>query len=220
MKTAVRPVRVVVADDHPVVVMAITETFESIPGFSVVAQAHSGDDLLRLLGKQPVELIITDLVMNSDDADFDGLRLVGRLRRDHPQTPVVVFTMLTNGAMFYELCKLGVAAIVGKDEPVTELGRICQRALVEKEPILSPRIRERIAREGVTREDFSREQPLSPKELEVVRLFSQGLSVTEIAKALKRAVPTIATQKRSAMRKLHIENHADLVKYATDRGLA
>ncbi|MEW6340406.1 MAG: response regulator transcription factor [Pseudomonadota bacterium] len=220
IKQADRKVRVAVADDHPVIVLAIADAFESLPGFLVVTRAHSGAELLRELKVQQVDLIVTDLVMNGEEDELDGLRLIERLRRDYPEVRIVVFTMLTSGAMFHELCKLGVAAIVGKEDAAHELGRICQLALVEKEPILSPTIRERIAREGATQQDFSRVQPLSPKELEVVRLFSQGMSVTQIAKTLKRAVPTIATQKRSAMRKLHIENHADLVKYAAERGLA
>jgi two-component system, NarL family, captular synthesis response regulator RcsB len=219
INTAEREIRVGVADDHPVVVLAIVDALESMPGFSVVTQVHSGVELVRALENQPVDLIVTDLVMG-DETGLDGLRLIDKLRRDYPNVPIVVFTMLTNGAMFRELCRLGVAAIVGKEEAVSELGKISVRALVEKELILSPRIRERIAREGTTKQDFARAQPLSPRELEVVRLFSQGLSVTEIAKSLNRAVPTIATQKRAAMRKLHIDNHADLVKYATEHGLA
>jgi two-component system, NarL family, captular synthesis response regulator RcsB len=213
-------VRVVLADDHPVVVLAIADTFLSMPGYTVAATAHSGGELLRILAKQPADLVVTDLVMNGEDTEFDGLRLIGRLRRAVPNVPLVVFTMVTNGGMFHELCKLGVAAIVSKEEVASELGKICQRALVEKETILSPKIRERVSREGATRQDMSRVQSLSPKEIEVVRLFTQGMSVTEIANVLRRAVPTIATQKRSAMRKLHIQNHADLVKYAMENGLA
>lgn len=221
MNGTMRTVRVVLADDHPIVLLALSDQFSELPGYVIGAMVSSGAELIRVVDSEPVDLIITDLVMQGDeDVELDGLRLVSRLRRSHPQIPIVVVTMMTSGDMFHELCKLGVAAIVSKEEPPSELAQISIRALVAKETIVSPKIQLRLAREGSTTKDLAREQPLSPRELEVVRLFAQGLSVTEIARTLNRSVPTVATQKRSAMRKLHIENHVDLVKYAVRTGLA
>ncbi|SAL23936.1 two-component system, response regulator [Caballeronia turbans] len=214
-------VRVVLADDHPIVLMAVSDQFSKLPGFVITATVNSGAELIRVLDKEPADLVITDLVMQGDEeVELDGLRLVSMLRRSHPDVPLVVLTMMASGGMFHELCKLGVAAIVSKEEPPSELARISLRALATKETIFSPKIQLRLAREGSTTKDLAREQPLSPRELEVVRLFAQGLSVTEIARTLNRSVPTVATQKRSAMRKLHVENHVDLVRYAARMGLA
>jgi two-component system, NarL family, captular synthesis response regulator RcsB len=213
-------VRIVLADDHPIVLLAIADQFSKIPGFKVAATVNSGAELMSVLEKEQAELIITDLVMQGErQADPDGLRLVSMLRRSHPDIPVVILTMTTSGGMFHELCKLGVAAIVSKEEPAHELAQITLRAMTTKETILSPKIQHRLAREGSTTRELAREQALSPRELEVVRLFAQGLSVTEIARTLNRSVQTVATQKRSAMRKLHVQNHVDLVKYAAMTGL-
>ncbi|MDR5734557.1 response regulator transcription factor [Caballeronia sp. LZ025] len=216
-----RTIRIVLADDHPIVLMAVSDQFAKLPGYQIAATVNSGAELIRVLEMQPADLIITDLVMQGDaEVELDGLRLVSKLRRSYPDIPVVILTMTTSGGMFHELCKLGVAAIVSKEEPASELAQISVRALTTKETIISPKIQNRLAREGSTTKDLARVQPLSPRELEVVRLFAQGLSVTEIARTLNRSVPTVATQKRSAMRKLHVENHVDLVKYATETGLA
>ncbi|WP_244817700.1 response regulator transcription factor [Caballeronia sp. Lep1P3] len=221
MNAHAQPVRVVLADDHPIVLLAVSDQFSKLPGFTITATVNSGAELVRVLEKEPADLVITDLVMQGDEeVELDGLRLVSRLRRSYPQVPLVILTMMTSGGMFHELCKLGVAAIVSKEEPASELAQIAVRALGTKETILSSKIQHRLAREGSTTRDLAREQPLSPRELEVVRLFAQGLSVTEIARTLNRSVPTVATQKRSAMRKLHVENHVDLVKYAAKTGLA
>ena len=100
------------------------------------------------------------------------------------------------------------------------LGEVCRRALTESGTALSTRIAERLAKEGSTSTDFQRDQPLSPRELDVVRLFALGLSVTEISKRLNRSVTTVATQKRAAMRKLHLESNADLIRYASEHGFA
>ncbi|WP_321928931.1 response regulator transcription factor [Paraburkholderia guartelaensis] len=220
MTNATQEVRIVVADDHPVVLTAISDYLDSLPGFRVVAKAASGAGLIDALRDTGCELIITDFSMQGDVDDEDGLRLVSRLRRLYPDTPVIVFTMVTNGGILHQLAQLGVAGLVGKDEPIPALGEVCRRALAEPGTALSARIAERLAREGSTVDEFQRTQPLSPRELEVVRLFALGLSVTEISKRLNRSVTTIATQKRAAMRKLHLESNAELIRYAGEQGFA
>ncbi|MEM5317680.1 response regulator transcription factor [Paraburkholderia sp. JHI869] len=220
MTNATQDVRIVVADDHPVVLTAISDYLDGMPGFRVVAKATTGAGLIDALRDTECELIITDFSMQGDVEDEDGLRLVSRLRRLFPDTPVIVFTMVTNGGILHQLAQLGVAGLIGKDEPIPALGEVCRRALVEPGTALSARIAERLAKEGSTADEFQRNQPLSPRELEVVRLFALGLSVTEISKRLNRSVTTVATQKRAAMRKLHLESNADLIRYAGEHGFA
>lgn len=220
MTNATQDVRIVVADDHPVVLTAISDYLNTVPRFKVVAKANTGADLMDALRAAPYDLIVTDFSMQGELEDEDGLRLISRLRRQYPHTPVVVFTMLTNGGILHELAQLGVAGLIGKDEPIPMLGDVCQRALTEAGTALSSRIAERLAKEGSTTAEFQRSHPLSPRELEVVRLFAAGLSVTEISKRLNRSVTTVATQKRAAMRKLHLDSNADLIRYASEHGFA
>ncbi|MFP3507618.1 LuxR C-terminal-related transcriptional regulator, partial [Burkholderia sp. SIMBA_062] len=105
-------------------------------------------------------------------------------------------------------------------EPITVLAEVCRRALVEPGTTLSARVAERLALDGANVDEFRRSNPLSPRELEVVRLFALGLNVTEISKRLNRSVTTVATQKRAAMRKLHLDSNADLIRYASEHGFA
>jgi two-component system capsular synthesis response regulator RcsB len=141
------------------------------------------------------------------------------LRRHYPSIPVVIFTSLTNGGILQQLCHLGVAGIVGKDEELDVVERACLKALSEAQTFLSPGTLYRLALEGNSEEGFRDARDLSPKELEVVRLFALGWSLTQIAQQLHRSVTTVATQKRSAMRKLHVDTNADLVTYAQGQGL-
>lgn len=220
MTIATQELRIVVADDHPIVLSAITDYLDTLPGCRVQAKADSGARLLAVLAETPCDLIVTDFSMQDEDGGEDGLRLIGRLRRLYPRTPIVVFTMVTNGGILHELCQLGVAGLVGKDEPIPTLAEVCQRARNASSTVLSARIGERLASEGSTTGDFRNANPLSPRELEVVRLFAAGLSVTDISKRLNRSVTTVATQKRAAMRKLHLESNADLIRYASEHGFA
>ncbi|WMD18515.1 response regulator transcription factor [Achromobacter seleniivolatilans] len=218
MTNVLHKLEVVVADDHPIILSAVAHALGEL-GFVVRATVRSGAELLDELARNgPFGLIVTDFTMKGKDDEVDGLRLIGRLQRLYPDTPIVIFTMLTNGAILNRLCSLGVAAIVSKEEPRNTLAQVCQRALGANHVVLSPKIEARLAEEGSTTKDFSAMTPLSPSELEVVRLFAMGLSVTDISKRLKRAVTTIATQKRIAMRKLHVETNADLIRYAADHG--
>ncbi|WP_310124121.1 response regulator transcription factor [Paraburkholderia terricola] len=220
MKYPARNVRVILADDHPIVLRGVADLLRSVPGFTVTAIAHSGAELIELLEATACDLVVTDFTMRQNSTDEDGLRLVDRLKRLYPTIPIVVFTMLTNGGILHRLCQAGVAGIASKDEKLETLGSVCQRSLVEQSTVLSPAIAERLARQGATLTEFRDPLHLSPCELEVVRMFSLGLSVTEIARRLNRSVPTIATQKRAAMRKLHVQTNVDLVRYATEQGFS
>ncbi|RKP53503.1 DNA-binding response regulator [Pararobbsia silviterrae] len=209
----------VIADDHPVVLAAVSDAFAQHIGCEVVATASSGDELVQILQRDLPDLVVTDLVMHStDQSSVDGLRLISMLRRSYPTLPLVAFTMIASGGMYRELSKLRVAGIVSKEESLTELVQMGLRALSSRRTLMSPKVLQRVVANG-HREGEMPERSLSPRELEVVRLFSHGLTVTEIARRLSRAVPTVATQKRSAMRKLNLTNHVDLVKYANDIGL-
>ncbi|MEN4918954.1 response regulator transcription factor [Achromobacter spanius] len=213
-------VRIIVADDHPVISLALADSLNEIPGFSVVGMARSGLELVTAVQEHPCHLIVTDFSMRSKTDDEDGLRLIQRLQRMFPQIPIVVFTMLSNSGILSQLRQIGVAGIVSKEEPIDSLVEICVRALTEKGTILSESISQRLSHADVTMGRASKSKGLSPKELEVVRMFALGLSVTEIARRLHRSVATIGTQKQSAMRKLNIETNAELLRYADEQGFS
>ena len=214
--------RAIVADDHPIVRMAMKQLLEALPdGITVGASVASGRELLDALENSPVDLIVTDFSMQQDRPDEDGLRLVARLRRLYPATPVVVFTMVTNGAILHQLCLLGAAGVAGKGEDLAVLGQVCRRVLGgEAAPVLSPGVAQRLADAAGAPAASGPSSTLTPKEIEVVRLFAGGASLTDIAQQLHRSLTTVATQKRSAMRKLRVGSNADLVAYARERGLA
>lgn len=211
--------RVVIADDHPIVQRAVSDCLNALPGFRVVLTVASGDELLSVLATHEVDLIVTDFSMQQADEDKDGLRLIAHLLRVHEHTPIVVFTMLTNSGVLSQLCRMGVAGLVGKGEEICELGLVCSRVARGKGQFLSPGIAHKLAAAGSLKPGQADFQLLTQKELEVVRLFSHGTSLTDIARMLSRSLGTVATQKRSAMRKLHVDTNVDLVTCAREQGL-
>ena len=209
---------IVIADDHPVIQLAVKATLSEIPNVQVRATCSSGKELFAALETRLPDLIVTDFMMERSQGNDDGLRLIHRLRQSCPDTPVVVFTMLTNGGLLTRIKEMGVNAIVGKHEAPGILRQICIDAMAGFGQRLSPGIAARMSGTGAVAGGSA--SPLSPREIEVVRMFAAGSTVTAIAGYLHRSLATVATQKRSAMRKLNITSNADLVTYARDNGLA
>jgi two-component system capsular synthesis response regulator RcsB len=216
MTDSTRDLRIIVADDHPLILFAVSDALRIAPTLKIVATARSGAELLGTLDTRPCDLVITDFSMQPTQPHNDGLPLIMHLRERYPALPVVVFTMLTNGGILQQMMQLGVAGIAAKDESVDALIQVCTNALSGRRPALSPGMTKRLASRTAAGNVLRGKQPLSPCELEVARLYGLGVSVTEIARQLKRSVTTVATQKRIAMRKLHIETNADLVRFVTD----
>ena len=216
---APRTVSVVIADDHPVIQLAVKATLSEIPNVQVSAMCSSGKELFAAVESHRPDLVITDFTMGRSEGNDDGLRLIQRLRQASPATPIIVFTMLTNGGLLTRIQETGVAAIVGKNEEPGILRQICIDTIAGQGQSLrlSPGISTRMSSAGAVAGGTA--TPLSPKEIEVVRMFAAGSTVTEIAGYLHRTLATVATQKRSAMRKLNITSNADLVAYARDNGL-
>jgi two-component system capsular synthesis response regulator RcsB len=205
------------ADDHPVIMDALASQLAEAGGFSVTFQARTGEQLLQSLKDKPCELLVTDYSMKQGALGGDGLAMIERVLRQCPDLKVIVFTMLSNPALFAQLAKLGVHGIVSKNDEMSEV-LAAIRAINAKSPppYRSPSVREQAVMPASCNASLQR---LSPSELEVVRLYAEGKTLDEISAHLHRAKSTIATHKQNAMQKLGIVNNADLICYAYEVGI-
>jgi two-component system capsular synthesis response regulator RcsB len=220
-------IRVIVTDDHPVVLIGVKATLERQEDIRVVGEASNGDELVSLLEQQPCDVIITDYSMPDMEGSGpgsakgarhnDGLALVERLIKRHPGVPLILYTMVNNVGVLRTLQDKGVKGFADKRSPMGELV-YAVRSVVQGKSFMSTSLRERF-------EQSERESPtqttnvLSPREVEVFRLCAEGHTVTAIAERLCRSVKTVSTQKRQAMKKLGLGNHSELVKYAETHGM-
>lgn len=202
---------IVIADDHPIVLIGVRELVERDRRFAVVGEAVCSQGLVDLLNQGPVDIVITDYNMPADSPYGDGFKLVEYLKRHYPDVQVLVLTMLSNPLILARLNELGVAGVIQKNQLHQEI----QLAL------------ETIARRGNYRSqqppaqsviksdaDFERRfATLSPKEFEVLRLFVSGKTVSDIARSQNRSTKTVSSQKVSAMRKLEVTSDQDLLTY-------
>ncbi|TNY26549.1 response regulator transcription factor [Fulvimonas soli] len=220
-----RTLRIIVADDHPVVVLGIKALLrEHAAGMRVVGEAGGGRELLALLARCECDLLITDYSMPDAAGAEDGMAWLRRLRREHPALPVIVLTMLRNPALVRGMLGVGVNGVVGKAGMTREL-LLAIGAVLAGRTYVGEQVREALAEApgpdaGPDRvlagADLSM---LSRREAEVVRLYASGLTVTQIAERVCRSVKTVSQQKNDAMRKLGLTSNSQLYEYARTWGL-
>lgn len=219
MTNTQRDIRIAIADDHPIIRHAVSNALSAIPGFSVGATATSGTELLDALAHGNWNLIVTDFSMHDTQCDHDGLKLIARLRRQHPGVPIIVFTMLTNNEVLHRVAQTGVAGIVDKCEGIGEFQLAALEIVRHGREYRSSGVRARLQHDPVGAQPGGVTPRLSKKELEIIRAFAAGTSLTDIARQVNRSMSTVATQKGAAMKKLNVRTNVELVKYARDSGL-
>jgi two-component system capsular synthesis response regulator RcsB len=215
--------RIVIADDHPVVALGIRALLKDRSDMQVVGEASSGRELLAMLASGPCDLLITDFSMPYEEGAGDGLPLLRRVRREHPTLPIIVLTMLHNPALTRGMLAAGVNGLVGKVAMMREL-LLAISAVLHGRTYICEAMREHVLDRDPPRSPGEPESTIDPtvlsqREAEVVRLYAQGLTITQIAEHLHRSVKTVSQQKNDAMRKLGITSNTQLFEYARVYGL-
>jgi len=144
----------------------------------------------------------------------DGAEMIRLLRERHPLLPIVVMTMIGNVGILDALLRAAVLGVVEKTEDM-EILPMAVRSAANRRVFISPGLRRQLDAMGKRRGRGT----LSVREAEIIRLLASGLTVTEIAQQLDRSLKTISRQKIDAMRKLGLENEAELYAYARENGL-
>lgn len=198
---------IVIADDHPIVLAAIRDIVEEDSRLRLLATARNSAELVAAVSSHQPDIVITDYSMPGDDAIGDGMRLVSYLLRHFPATKVLVLTMMTNPIILSSLLKTGVHAVALKSGDLSEI-RDALSALLDNRQYRPKQFR---GSPGVAEAGS-----LSPREVEVLRLYLNGQSVGEIAKYLNRSHKTVSSQKTAAMRKLGVRTEQELIEYCVN----
>lgn len=210
------PLRAIVADDHPAVVKGITTYLERDGAIRVVATAQNSSQLAEAVASVPCDYIFADIGMQGIDGESNSIAFLKRFLWQKTRPRVIVVTMMSHNRMLAGLIQLGIDGIVDKRDSLECLLEAVS-ATREGRCFLSPSVDEAVARLPGTAPALA--GVLSKREWEVFRLYASGLLVHEIAKRFGRSSKTIATQKRSGMRKLGLESEGELVEYLRQVGL-
>lgn len=201
--------RILLADDHPVVMLGTRNVLAGNNEHDIVGLATSAGELVDKARELLPDVIITDYSMPGDDRHGDGLALVSFLRRNHPDVKILIYTMITLPVIVASLYEAGVGGVLFKSDGELELLRAL--SVVANGGVYRPAIHrnpaERVLPQGIA----GRLDTLSSREIEVLRYFLSGIAVGDIADKMNRSVKTISSQKISAMRKLGVNTDHELI---------
>ncbi|OBU54965.1 MULTISPECIES: response regulator [Stenotrophomonas] len=204
-------IRIVIADDHPVILAGVREALDRVADIKVVASVEDSTALVEVMDRLPVDVAVTDFSMPGGQYG-DGVALVGFLRRRFAAVPLVVLTAVGGRQVLSSIRRAGVNCIVAKTDPIDELAEAI-RCAKQGVRYLSRDVRHQLG------DDDAPPAVLTKREAEVVRLIAEGKSQKEIAAQLQRSRQTISTQKHSAMVKLKLDRTADIFEYAVSEGM-
>ncbi|MGC3963649.1 MAG: response regulator transcription factor [Rhodocyclaceae bacterium] len=211
---------VILADDHPMILVALQELLRSAD-FNIVAVATSAQEVVTAAcdDHPNARVIITDYDFGEAG---DGMSLIERLTRLRPDAAIIVFSMTKSRRIIQSLFALGVKGFVSKDAAPDNLISAVRTTLSGR-PYIDNVTCAELCNDFVgllqTSPSGSHAKPLSKKEEEVVRLLSKGLSVTGISKMVQRSPKTISSQKNAAMRKLGIQSDLELHQFLLENRL-
>jgi len=205
-------ITLVVADDHQVVRAGLRLLLESEPRFVVSAEAGSVADAIAAVERLKPRVLVLDLNMSGESS----LDAIPGLRRQAPETQIVVLTMQSDPAFAHAALRAGALGYVLKDAADAELLTAVSQAS-EGQSYINPQLGAKLA--AGPSDDDRPPDGLSPRELEVLRLIALGHTNAEIAGALTLSVRTVESHRAHIHQKVQLNSRADLVAYAREHGL-
>lgn len=208
------PIRIVVADDHPIVRAGIVGLLESEPGLEVVGEAADGAEAVAVAASERPDLVLMDLRMPR----LDGAGATARIVAEAPGTRVLVLTTYETDDHILAAIEAGASGYLLKAAPQAEIVAGI-RAVAAGETVLAPSIAAKLV--SRVRADAASVAPpsLSPRELEVLRLVAEGRSNPEIARALFIGEATVKTHLLHVFEKLEVNDRTRAVTRAMELGL-
>jgi two-component system capsular synthesis response regulator RcsB len=211
--------RVILADDHPFVLIGVRASLEANADITIVGEASGPTSLIDLLQTTPCDVLVTDLTMPEGGVPTeDGLRLMRRIRRDWPSVRIVVLTSLTNAGILRSIMTDGVVGVLNKTESMEDLAAAVRSAGLGR-TYVSRSIVDMLNEAGSDSIDLASIPRLTPRETEVLGLFVGGMTISEIARRLDRDVRTVSRHKREAMIKLGVTNDPGLFAFVRAHGI-
>jgi DNA-binding NarL/FixJ family response regulator len=209
--------RILLADDHAVVRQGLRFVLDAQPDLEVVAEAADGAEAVELAGSAAVELAVLDVAMPR----MTGLQAAAELTRQRPALKVLMLSMYDSEQYLYEALRAGASGYVLKSAADRDLVEAC-RAAIRGEPFLYPAAVTALIRDYLHRArsgDEGPEDPLSPRELEVLKLIAEAYTSDQIALELSISRRTVDRHRENILGKLGMRDRVELTRYAIKRGL-
>lgn len=202
-------IRIMIADDHPLIREGLRESLKNESEFLVVAEARDGQEVLDLVERTKVDVIVMDLSMPV----MNGLDVLGELRSKHKKVPILILSIHPEDRYAVRSIRAGASGYVTKESPSAELVYAI-RKVARGGKYITPALADKIAEEigdssGRPLHDF-----LSNREYQILRMIANGQSVKDIADELCLSFHTINTYRNRILEKMNLKSNIELTHYA------
>jgi DNA-binding NarL/FixJ family response regulator len=205
--------RILLADDHEMVRDGLGLVIDAAPDLEVTAVASDGVEALRKILAGDFDLAVLDVSMPL----MTGIQVAHELSRQRPDVRTLMLSMHDNEQYYYEALKVGAAGYVLKSAANRDLIEGC-RAALRGSAFVYPPAAQAWARDATGRRGESPD-PLTPRELDVVKLIAEGFTSDEIGELLIISSKTVDRHRANVLEKLEMRNRVELTRYAIRRGL-
>lgn len=209
-------IRILIVDDHAIVREGQRALVETEPGMTLVGEATNGEEAIELARILNPDVIFMDLFMPG----VDGIEATEVIKAENPQARILVLTSFAEDEKVFRAVKAGASGYLLKDATPDEI-LTAVRQVYRGEPAMNPTIANKLMRELQRESNLPpTEEPLTERELDILKLVAQGLSNQEIAEELVISERTVRTHVSNILSKLHLANRTQVALYALREGLA
>jgi DNA-binding NarL/FixJ family response regulator len=202
---------IVLVEDHPIVREGIRALISKTTSHRVVAECGDGVAALQLVETHRPDVLIADLRIPG----LDGLEVTRRVRKNYPSTVVVVLSMFASDSFVATAFDNGALAYVLKNSDIKELSEAIDSALAGRK-FLSKGLAGRVNRGPLASDRY---ELLTTREREILQLIGEGLTAAQISDRISISIRTVEKHRANLMKKLAVKNHADMIRFALQRGL-
>ena len=209
------PLRILLVDDHEVVRSGFRRLLEQIHEFTVVGECAGAEDAYHFLGHHSVDVTVMDISLPG----MSGIEAVRRIRMRERHARILVFSVHESAAVVRRALDAGAAGYLSKASAADEMIDAV-RAVAAGRRFIGADVARRLADRVHEPDEFTITSRLTRREFEVLRLFSHGQSVDEVAASLHVSPKTVANNLSAIKQKLGARSHADVMRLAIESGLA
>lgn len=211
-----RSKKIIIVDDHPIVLNGLRNMFKNIQGITVVNVASNGVEAMRLLQRYAIDIVVTDLQM----PEMDGFELIENIKFKYPTIKLIVLTMHDDIWRIKKLMRFEVNSILSKSAGEQDM----QNALnaIGKNEKYYDAFTKSIIFDILTQDDNTSSDPnnisFTDREVQILQFIYEGLTTLEIADKMNKSKNTIDTHRKNMFLKCDVKNIAGLLKYGLKKG--
>jgi DNA-binding NarL/FixJ family response regulator len=207
-------IKVLVCDDHAVVRKGIRQILAETGDISVMGEAATAADVMRLVREQRWNVVVLDISLPGGN----GIELIGEIRRERPEARVLILTMHPEEQYAVRALRAGAAGFLTKESAPDKLIEAVWR-IAAGGKYVTPELGETLASAIAGELPGQPHERLSDREFEVLKLIASGRTVSQVAQDLSLSVKTISTHRTRILQKMNMSTNAELTHYAIKAGL-